>query len=115
MDSRERDIRDRLGKVPKTLKAVYDELHLKIRSQEEITPIIAERAFQWVICSCWPLSPAELVTAVCQDPNTDELDEIDIKINVVLDACQNLLVVDQELDVCQFSHLFIQKYLETHY
>ena len=77
-------------------------------------PVIANRAFQWVMCSCWPLSPEELVAAVCQDPETDEVDEVDISINVVLGACQNLLVVDQELNTCRFSHLSVQEYFETH-
>ena len=113
--SRERDIRNRLGKLPETLKAAYDELYHKIQSQKESTPIIANRAFQWVMCSCWPLSPAELVAAVCQDPDTDEIDEVDITINIVLGACQNLLVVDRELNACRFSHLSVQEYFETYH
>ena len=67
------------------------------------------------MCSCRPLSPAELVAAVCQDPDTDEIDEIDIKIRAVLGACQNLLVINQELNVCRFSHLSVQEYFETHH
>ena len=77
--------------------------------------MIANRAFQWIMCSCRPLSPAELVAAVCQDPDTDEIDEVDIDIKVVLGACQNLLVVDQELNVCRFSHLSVQEYFETYH
>ena len=67
------------------------------------------------MCSGRPLSPAELVAAVCQDPDTDEIDEIDININIVLGACQNLLVVDQESNVCRFSHLSVQEYFETYH
>ena len=111
----ERDIRKRLGKLPKPLKTTYDELYNKINSQKESAPMIANRAFQWVMCSCRPLSPAELVAAVCQDPDTDEVDKISINIDFVLDACQNLLVVDQELKVCRFSHFSVQEYLETHH
>ena len=112
---RERDIRNRLGKLPETLKTAYDELYLKIQSQEESAPMIANYAFQWVMCSCWPLSPAELVAAVCQDPDTNEIDEVDINISTVLDSCQNLLVVDQELNVCRFSHSSVQEYFENHH
>ena len=112
-DLRDSDIRNQLGKLPESLKAAYDELYHKIQSQKESTPVIANRAFQWVMGSSWPLSPAELVAAVCQDPDTDEIDEIDIKINFVLEACQNLLVVDQKLNVCRFSHLSVQEYFET--
>lgn len=111
----ERDIRNRLGKLPETLKAAYDESYDKIQSQKESAPMIANRAFQWVMCSCWPLSPAELVAAVSQDPESDEINEVDINISIVLGACQNLLVVDQELTVCRFSHLSVQEYFETHH
>ncbi|MCJ1271985.1 hypothetical protein MMC22_011891, partial [Lobaria immixta] len=112
---RARDIRNRLGKLPKDLKTAYEELYSQIQSQEESAPMIANRAFQWIMCSCRPLSPAELVAAVCQDPDTDEIDEVDIDIKVVLGACQNLLVVDQELSVCRFSHLSVQEYFETYH
>lgn len=111
----ERDIRNRLGKLPETLKTAYDELYRKIQSQKESAPIIANRAFQWVMCSCWPLSPAELVAAVCQDPDTDGIDEIYVNIDALLDACQNLLVVDQELNACRFSHLSVQEYFENYH
>ncbi|MCJ1425780.1 hypothetical protein MMC29_003680 [Sticta canariensis] len=43
--SRERDIRNRLEKLPQTLEEAYEELYLKIRSQEGSTPMIAYRAF----------------------------------------------------------------------
>lgn len=112
---RANDIRKQLGRLPKTLKKAYDDLYIRIQSQEESTPTIANRAFQWVMCSCRPLSPAELVTAICQDPDTDEIDEIDIDIEFVLEACHNLLVVDQELNICRFSHLSVQEYFESHH
>ena len=93
----------------------YEELYHKIQSQYVSTRMIANRAFQWVMCSCSPLSPAELVAAVCQDPDTDKVDEIDINIDIILIECQNLIVVDQELDVCRFAHFSVQQYLEEHH
>lgn len=111
----EEDIRKGLGTLPRSLKTAYDELYDKIQSQEKSAPIIANRAFQWVMCSCWPLSPTELVAAVRQDPDMDENNEVNININTVLGACRNLLVVDQELNVCRFSHLSVQEYFETHH
>ncbi|KAH0538447.1 hypothetical protein FGG08_004945 [Glutinoglossum americanum] len=112
---RERDIRERLGKLPKTLDKAYDEIYAQIQTQEGSAPEIANRAFQWVMCSCTPLLSAELVAAVCQDPETDEIDHVDIDISIVLAACCNLLVVDQELRVCRFSHLSVQEYFEKHH
>jgi ankyrin repeat protein len=111
---RERDIRKRLGKLPKTLNEAYDEIYAGIQAQEGSAPDIANRVFQWVMCSCAPLSAAELVAAVCQDPETDLIDSVDIDISYILDACHNLLVIDQQLGVCRLSHLSVQEYLEDH-
>ncbi|KAI9783442.1 MAG: hypothetical protein M1816_001366 [Peltula sp. TS41687] len=112
--ARERDIRDRLGRLPIDLQHAYDEIYTEIESQDGSAKVIAARAFQWVMCSCAPLSAVELVAAVCQDPETDAVDElIDIDIDYVLDVCRNLLVVDQS-QFCRFSHLSVQEYLEEH-
>lgn len=48
-----------------------------------------------------------------QDPDTDEIDEVDININTVYGACQHLFIVDPELNVCRFSHLSVGEYFET--
>lgn len=113
--SRPSDIRDRLGKLPESLKDAYDEIYDKIRAQKGSAPAMADRAFQWVMCSRDPLSPATLTAAVCQDPRTDVTDDIDIDFSFVLEACRNLLVIDQELDICRFSHLSVQEYFEDHH
>ena len=48
-------IRDRLGKLLIDLEKAYDEIYAKIRTQEKGVREIADRAFQWVMCSCTPL------------------------------------------------------------
>lgn len=111
--SLERDIRERLGRLPDTLEKAYDEIYNQIRLQKGSAPEIANRAFQWIMCSCAPLSPAELIGAICQDPETENLKEVDVTIDFVLGACRNLLTVDKQLDVCKFSHLSVQEYCET--
>jgi hypothetical protein len=39
---------------------------------------------------------------VHQDPEMDAIVSVDINMSVILDACHNLLVADQQLEVCQF-------------
>ncbi|MCJ1397809.1 hypothetical protein MMC11_001005 [Xylographa trunciseda] len=112
---RERDIRQRLGRLPKTLDKAYDEIYTRIQAQEGSAPEIANRAFQWVMCSGKPLSYDELVAAVCYDPETDGTNSVDIDIDIVLAACHNLLTIEQKLRVCRFSHLSVQEYLESHH
>jgi ankyrin repeat protein len=109
-----RDIKDRLGKLPIGLRNAYDEIYTAIQNQEGSLPEIANRTFQWVMCSCIPLSPSTLIAAVCQDPEDDEPRPVDIDIDIVLDACHNLLSLDSELNVCRFAHLSVQEYFEQH-
>ena len=109
------DIRDFLGKLPRDLKSAYDVIMEQINSQEGRTPEIARRAFLWVMCSRRPLTPGMLADAVRHDPETGAANPIDINISVVLEACRNLVMIDQS-GVCRFSHLSVQEYLETcHY
>ena len=110
----ERVIRDRLGKLPKDLEKAYDEIYAEIQTQEKGVREIADRAFQWVMCSCTPLSTAQLIAAVCQDPETDTVNSVDdMDMDIILSACHNLLVVDPQLKVCRFSHLSVQEYFES--
>ena len=106
------DIRDFLGKLPEDLERAYDEILDRINSQKGRTPEIARRSFLWVMCSLQPLTPGALVQAVCQDPETRSTNPVDININIVLEACRGLLMIDQS-GVCRFSHLSVQEYLET--
>ena len=111
--SREKDIRKRLGKLPKDLDKAYDEIYARIQAQDGSAPEIANRAFQWIMYSYWPLSPEVLLTAVCQESETGKVDDVDISdINVVLEACQNLVYVDELSNTCQFTHLSVREYLE---
>lgn len=80
----------------------------------EILPTVHSNG-SGIMCSAAPLSSATLVAGVCQDPDTDLVNPVDIDIDVVLDACQNLLVVDSQLDICRFSHLSVQEFLEKHW
>ena len=107
------DIRDFLGKLPEDLERAYDEILDRINSQKGRTPEIARRAFLWVMCSCKPLTPGMLVDAVCQDPETRATNPLDIDINTVLEACRGLVIIDRS-DICRFSHLSVQEYLETY-
>jgi ankyrin repeat protein len=110
---RESDIRARLGKLPIGLEQTYDELHAAIRAQPGSAPAVAERAFQWVMCAFRPLKAAELVAAVCQDPELDSVQPVDVDIEFVRRACRNLLVVNPKEGTCGFSHLSVQEYFET--
>jgi len=110
-----RDIQERLGKLPKDLKLAYDEIWAEIQRKEGSEPEIAARAIQWVM-ACKPLRPEVLVAAAHQDPDNDEPVDIgDADIDLILGACHNLLIWDENQNVCRFAHLSIQEYFEHHH
>lgn len=96
-----RDIEERLGSLPKDLKAAYDEIFQQILNGEGSQPEVAARAFNWIAVSMQPMSSEALVAAVCQNPKTDTIDPVDIEIDDALDACHNLVIVQN--GYCAFS------------
>src|SRR5215471_9516111 len=114
---RERDIRECLGQLPEDLTTTYNEIYAQIKTAEGSKSEIAIRALQWVMCACRLLDTELLVAAVCQDPEDEKTQAVDIGVDIefVLDACRNLLVIDTQLDVCRLSHLSVQEYFEEHH
>ena len=108
------DIRGFLGNLPEDLKMAYDKIMERVKNRKGSFPKIAYRAFLWVMSSSQPLKEIELVEAVCQDPETEATDPVDITAEFILGACNNLLMIDQS-KVWRFSHLSVQEYLETHH
>jgi hypothetical protein len=105
-----------LGKLPKDLKTLYDEIYQQIKQAGGRKPEVAVRAFQWVICSGEPLKAEVVVAAVSQDPEEEKTQpiETDMDVDFILDACRNLLVVDSQR-IVRFSHLSVQEYFEEHH
>lgn len=108
-----------LTRLPRGLKTAYASIWTKIQDKDGRAPILAKRAFQWLMCSWRPLSPTELVAAVCQDPDSVGPAKVDTNIELVLKACHNLIVVAETgisgKGVCRFSHLSVQEYFEQHH
>ncbi|KAI2620389.1 ankyrin repeat-containing domain protein [Hypomontagnella submonticulosa] len=103
-----------LHKLPEDLKVSYDEIYQSIDRRKRH---IADRAFQWMICSWKPLSPKDLVIAVLQDPKSPFVSKFDIDIDMVLKTCKNLVIIEksEEGEICRFAHLSIQEYLESYH
>ncbi len=110
---RESDMIERLGKLPKGLIAAYNEIFNQILTQEGSFPEIAERAFQWVMAAIYGCSEGLLTAAMCQDPDKDGIQPVDINRDDILSACKNLLIFDEELREFHFVHLSVREYLET--
>ncbi|KAK0717679.1 hypothetical protein B0T26DRAFT_802746 [Lasiosphaeria miniovina] len=112
----EEGIRDRLGKLPPDLKEAYDEIYAKIAARNEHDRILANRAFMWVICAAYPLESSELLSTILLDPDRKSLvvsEEVDD--DVLLDMCNNLLVLDPQRKFWQFLHLSVAEYFEEYH
>ena len=112
----ESDIRARLGKLPKNLSGVYDEIMSSIESRPGTDFEFATRALKWMLVARTPLKPEELVAATQIDPSTSPgctLLEPSLDVERVVHVCGGLIILDHELQVMRFAHLSGQEYLET--
>ncbi|KAF1994380.1 hypothetical protein P154DRAFT_32248 [Amniculicola lignicola CBS 123094] len=109
---RESDIRARLGRLPEGLQEAYDDILSTIKKQKGSKPVVATRAFTWIMVATVPLELDVLLAAVCQDAESDEIALPDIDKEYVIGACQNLVTVDAN-NRCHFAHLSVEEYFET--
>ena len=115
---RDSDIRARLGRLPKGLTGVYDEIIKSIKCQPDCNFDLAIRTLKWVLVSERPLKPGELVAAaelnpaISVDSSATSL-ESTLVVELLIQSCEGLLLLDTRLDVVRFSHLSVQEYLET--
>ncbi|KAF7552222.1 hypothetical protein G7Z17_g4483 [Cylindrodendrum hubeiense] len=114
----EKDLRDKLGKLPKDLESAYDEIYQNIESLPNHGKNQAFRALKWVMCAYQPLTIEALLTAIRVDPDEEIMDESsDTTEEDLLDWCANLLGIDSQHDppVWRPSHLSVVEYLESHF
>ncbi|RFU32262.1 hypothetical protein B7463_g4088, partial [Scytalidium lignicola] len=108
----EKDIQGRLRRLPRNLKDAYDDIYKSIPKDGRQ---IADRALQWVMCAYRPLSTKELLPAVCQDIDEDEIQHPgDLDEDLLLEYCRNLLVINPSRKVWTPSHLSVIEYFENH-
>jgi hypothetical protein len=92
------DIAKALPNLPRGLEKTYDEIFERIMSQEEGLRDIALRTFHWMLSQDGTSDLEQLLVAVCQDPDSDEICPVGLDPDVVLKACQNLLVEEGRYD-----------------
>ncbi|KAF8532471.1 ankyrin repeat-containing domain protein [Trichophaea hybrida] len=97
----ENDIKHSLKMLPDTLTAAYDEIYKRIQAQKGSAARLALNAFRWVKFSYEPLASQTLLDAVTMHvSNTGKLSKDGaVTSNTVLKICQNLLILDKQLDL----------------
>lgn len=99
------DVELGLGALPDSLENTYSKIYQRILSQRGGSPQLAKRALMWVMCSCRPFSPDELVTVISQGyPSLDT--------QSLFKICHNLLTLDRQLNIVRFAHLSVREFLE---
>ena len=117
---RESDIHARLGRLPKGLAGVYDEITTSIKSQPDCNSNLAIRALKWMLVAERPLNPSELAAAAELNPSMSvdssaPTQEPTLEVELLIQSCEGLLLLDTTWypHVVRFSHLSVQEYLET--
>ncbi|CAG8890998.1 unnamed protein product [Penicillium egyptiacum] len=100
-----------LENLPKGLGGMYDQIYRKIQTRLSPEQAIAECALNWVLCTPYPLTSEELLSAVRM---AIEKDNIKLRSSVqqesLLSICENLLIVDTD-GRWRFFHLSAREYL----
>ncbi|KAJ3567562.1 hypothetical protein NPX13_g6720 [Xylaria arbuscula] len=102
-------ILERLGRLPQTLKELYQEILDKIqRYSAEADRVYAKSALAWLLCGRRRLSADEFLAAISTtDRPTEPLSK-----NQVLQLCSNFVIFDSTVDSFRFAHLSVREFLE---
>ncbi|KAL6823358.1 hypothetical protein V8C40DRAFT_266886 [Trichoderma camerunense] len=102
-------IRERLGKLPKSLTEAYEEIYS--RNEEKV---ILQRAVKWVLCARRPLTSEELLMAIRLESNLESVTVLDpIDESTLESICSHLVVLDSQLKVWKFPHASVAEYFEN--
>ncbi|CZR60508.1 related to vegetatible incompatibility protein HET-E-1 [Phialocephala subalpina] len=107
----EEDISLELGRLPKTLAESYEMIYQGILHMARASQSLAVRTFQLLLCAQRRLTPAEMLAAVTVDPLSG--DPIISSEADLLDACCNMVFLDDEVGSFRFAHLSVREYLEA--
>jgi len=109
----ERDIRQGLRDLPDSLRNAYEQIYDRICRQPRGTPRLALNAIRWIKFSCEPVRSETLLDAVSVYVSpTGEFTHEPVQPNVLLKACQNLIILDKSLNVFRFAHLSVDEFFE---
>ncbi|KAI0512690.1 hypothetical protein F5B22DRAFT_648539 [Xylaria bambusicola] len=113
----EGEIRSRLGKLPKSLKAAYDEIFENIECLEADARTMSFAAFRWVMCAYEPLTSEALLAAININPEKETVGSVETADDDLLGWTGHLLRIDTQHNppAWRVSHLSVVEYLETHW
>ncbi|KAI8724319.1 NACHT domain-containing protein [Fusarium sp. LHS14.1] len=103
-------ILERLGRLPRTLAELYQEILAKIENLDaDADRQLAQNAFSWLLCAQEQLSSDVFLAAVSV---TKYGSAPAISRDQLLQLCCNLIIFDSAVDAFRFSHLSVREFLE---
>ena len=110
----EKEVRNGLRHLPGTLRNAYQQIYEHILAQQPEARQRALNAFHWIKFSCEPVRSETLLDAVSVDISiSGEFSHQVIRPNVLLKACQNLIILDKSLNVFRFAHLSVDEFFDA--
>ncbi|KAK1837982.1 ankyrin repeat protein, partial [Colletotrichum chrysophilum] len=103
-------VQERLGRLPKTLRDLYQEIFTDIEKYEaESDRRITQNALSWLLCGRKQLESAVFLEAITTSENGPTRS---ISRDHLLQLCRNLVTFDSTFDAFRFSHLSVREFIE---
>ncbi|KAI8650762.1 NACHT domain-containing protein [Fusarium keratoplasticum] len=104
-------ILERLGRLPRTLAELYQEILAKIENLDaDADRQFAQSALSWLLCAQEQLRSDVFLAAVSITKNGSAPT---ISRDQLLQLCCNLVIFDSAVDAFRFSHLSVREFLEN--
>ena len=108
-----RKFKTALHSLPDSLNDTYDEVWMRIKSQNVDDAQVAKRVIYWIFYAVRPLTIAELQHALAVEPEDTYFDEDNITDeNLLISVCCGIVTVQQESSTVGLVHYTTQEYLE---
>lgn len=107
-----RGIRSALASLPMGLNDTYTRIFENIQTMKGESGVrTAYAVLKWVLYSDGLISPWLVIDALRVTPGEQSPDTFKLKLDTVLDTCQNLVVLDDNVSVLRFAHFSVQEFL----
>jgi ankyrin repeat protein len=102
-----------LNEMPRGLRGTYDEVLTRIQRQRPADAKLAERTFQWLLYAYQTFDAKSMSVALSINPEKDTTNQPSVE--VILDCCKNLVVLDKELGILRLIHATTRMYLRERF
>jgi hypothetical protein len=104
-------IKKALKKLPPKLEELYEQIYgVLSTTPDELAATVFRNVLNWLLCAQRTLHTDEFLAIVSVDPRERAANSISR--DLVLEVCNNFVVLDTQLDTFRFAHLSVREFLE---